>query len=225
MEIVDAQGGYSPSREKFIGRTFNHLGAAIVGFTLIECALFKSGIAESLARAMLALPWLAILGAFMLVGWLASRTAHTATSKGAQYAALAAYVLAEALLFVPILFIADSIAPGMITNAAIVTLIGAGGLIAVAYTSRKDFSFLGSMLKWGGILAIVLIVAGSIFGFQLGLFFSVAMVGFAGAAILYDASNVFHHYDDEQYVAAALQLFASIALMFWYVLRIFMSRD
>ena len=73
--------------------------------------------------------------------------------------------------------------------------------------------------------AIVLIVAGSIFGFQLGLFFSVAMVGFAGAAILYDASNVFHHYDDEQYVATALQLFASIALMFWYVLRIFMSRD
>lgn len=225
MEIVDAQGGYSPSREQFIGRTFNHLGAAIVGFTLIECGLFMSGIADSLARAMLALPWLAILGAFMLVGWLATRTAHTATSKGAQYAALVAYVVAEAFLFVPILAIANAIAPGMIMNAAVVTLIGAGGLIAVAYTSRKDFSFLGSLLKWGGIVALALIVAGAIFGFQLGLFFSVAMVGFAGAAILYDASNVFHHYDDDRYVAAALQLFASIALMFWYVLRIFMSRD
>ena len=90
MEIVDAQGGYSPSREKFIGRTFNHLGAAIVGFTLIECALFKSGIAESLrVRCWLCLGWrFSVL--FMLVGWLASRTAHTATSKGAQYAALAA---------------------------------------------------------------------------------------------------------------------------------------
>ncbi|MBC3881994.1 US12 family protein [Undibacterium sp. LX40W] len=225
MEIASAQEGFSPSREKFIGRTFNHLGAAIVGFTLIECALFMSGIAESMARAMFALPWLAILGAFMLVGWLATRTAHSATSKGAQYAALAAYVVAEALLFVPILFIANSVAPGMITNAAVVTLVATGGLIAVAYTSRKDFSFLGSVLKWGGILALVLIVCGAIFGFQLGLFFSVAMVGLAGAAILYDASNIFHHYDEDRYVGAALELFASIAMMFWYVLRIFMSRD
>ena len=43
--------------------------------------------------------------------------------------------------------------------------------------------------------------------------------------ILYDTSNVLHHYPEDRYVAGALQLFASVALMFWYVLRIFMSRD
>jgi FtsH-binding integral membrane protein len=67
-------------------------------------------------------------------------------------------------------------------------------------------------------------VAGTIFGFALGTYFSVAMVGIAGAAILYDTSNVLHHYPEDRYVAASLELFASVALMLWYILRIFMSR-
>ena len=49
------------------------------------------------------------------------------------------------------------------------------------------------------------------------------MVGFAGAAILYDTSNVLTRFPEDRYVAAALQLFSSVALMFWYVLRIMMS--
>ena len=81
------------------------------------------------------------------------------------------------------------------------------------------------MLMWGGVLALVAIVGAVIFGFELGTWFSVAMVGFAGAAILYDTSNVLHHYPEDRYVAAALALFASVALMFWYILRLFMSRD
>ncbi len=75
------------------------------------------------------------------------------------------------------------------------------------------------------MLALVAIVGGIVFGFELGTWFSVAMVGFAGAAILYDTSNVLHHYPQDRYVAAALSLFASVALMFWYVLRLFMSRE
>ena len=80
------------------------------------------------------------------------------------------------------------------------------------------------ILMWGGILALVLIVAAAIFGFELGVFFSVAMVAFAGAAILYDTSNVLHHYPENRAVGAALELFASVALLFWYILRLFMSR-
>ena len=96
---------------------------------------------------------------------------------------------------------------------------------AFAHEMGKDFSFLGTILKWAGLVAIVLIICSAIFGFTLGIIFSVAMVGFAGAAILYDASEVIHHYPEDRYVGAALQLFASVALMFWYVLRIFISRD
>ena len=116
-------------------------------------------------------------------------------------------------------------APGVITSAAGVTLAGFAGLTAIAFISRKDFSFLGSFLKWMGLCALLGIVASLIFGFSLGTWFSVAMVGFAGAAILYDTSNVIRKYPEDMYVAAALQLFGSVALMFWYVLQIFMSRD
>ena len=125
----------------------------------------------------------------------------------------------------PLLAIAISAQPGIVESAVGVTLLGTAGLTAVALITRKDFSFLRGVLVWGGILAIIGIVSAVLFGFELGTWFSVAMIGFAGAAVLYDTSNILHHYPEDRYVAAALQLFASIALMFWYVLRLFMSRD
>jgi len=212
-------------RSAFIVRTYNHLFGSIVAFTLIEIALFKSGLAETLARAMLGTSWLLVLGAFMIVSWLASRFAQQSQSLGVQYLALGGFVLAEAIIFVPLLFVANFYAPGAISSAALVTLVGFAGLTLVALVSRRDFSFLGTLLRWGMVLALVAIVAGVLFGFALGTWFSVAMVGLAGAAILYDTSNVLHHFPQDRHVAAALQLFASVALMFWYVLRLFMSRD
>lgn len=211
------------ARAAFITRTYLHLAAAIAGFVGIEAALFELGVAPRIAEAMLGTSWLFVLGGFVVVSWLASRVAHTATSAAAQYAALGGFVLAEALIFVPLLYIADAVAPGAISSAAVVTLGGFAGLTGVAFWTRKDFSFLGGLLRWGFILALVAIVAGVIFGFELGTFFSLAMVGLAGAAVLYDTSNVIHHFPEDKHVSAALQLFASVALMFWYVLRLFIS--
>ncbi|MAI78248.1 MAG: permease [Deltaproteobacteria bacterium] len=216
----------SETRSAFITRTYNHLMASIILFTLIEFWLFSTGLAEQIASVLLSGSWLLVLGGFMVVSWVASRVAGTSESLGAQYAALGGFIVAEAIIFVPLLYMANSMAPGVITSAAGVTLLGFGGLTAVAFTTRKDFSFLGGMLRWAMILALVAIVSAVIFGFSLGTWFSVAMVGVAGAAILYDTSNVLNHYPEDRYVAGALQLFASVALMFWYVLQLFMaSRD
>ena len=113
----------------------------------------------------------------------------------------------------------------IIDSAAGVTLLGCVGLIATAHITKKDFSFLRGMLVWIGMLAFVAIIGSMIFGFHLGTWFSVAMIGFAGAAVLYDTSNIIHHFPQDKYVAASIQLFSSIALMFWYVLQFFMSRD
>ena len=212
------------SRARFISRTYGHLVGAILLFTLIEVFLFKTGQAETIARSMLGVNWLFVLGGFVVVSWLASRVAHASTSRPAQYAALTGFVVAEAIIFVPLLYVADQVAPGAITSAALVTFFGFAGLTLVVLLTRKDFSFLRGILFWGGISALLLIVAGAIFGFDLGTYFSVGMVVLAGGAILYDTSNVLHHYPEDRYVAAALELFASVALMLWYVLRLFMSR-
>jgi FtsH-binding integral membrane protein len=212
------------TRAAFILRTYLHVFGAMLLFTGIEIALFTSGVAEPIAMAMLSVPWILVLGGFIVVGWLATRAAHTVESPGLQYLALTGFVAAEALIFVPLLWIANMHAEGIIESAALVTLMGFVGLTMIAFVTRKDFSFLRGILFWGGICALLLIVGGAIFGFHLGLYFSIAMVALAGGSILYDTSNILHHYPENRHVGASLELFASVALLFWYVLRIFLSR-
>jgi FtsH-binding integral membrane protein len=212
------------SRGAFVSRTYGHLFGAVSAFTLIEIFLFKTGLAESIARTFLGVSWLLVLGGFVVVSWLARSVAHAATSKAAQYGALSLYVAAQSIIFVPLLYIANDRAPGAISSAAAVTFVGFAALTAIVFLTGKDFSFLRGILCWGGIIALGTIVAGVIFGFNLGTYFSLAMVALAGASILYDTSNVLHHYSEDRYVAASLELFASVALMLWYVLRLFISR-
>lgn len=232
MQQAQAVQRYTPvsalsaeSRGTFIWRTYGHVAVAILGFAAIETYLFGNGMGESIARWMLGTSWLLVLGAFMLVGWLAGHVAHQVESKPLQYLALGGFVVAQAVIFVPLLYVAMLTQPGVIESAAGVTLLGTAGLTVVAFVTRKDFSFLRSILMWGGVLALIAIVSSVLFGFEMGTWFSVAMIGFAGAAVLYDTSNILHHYPEDRYVGAALALFGSIALMFWYVLRLFMSRN
>ncbi len=210
-------------RSDFIWKCYAHVVVAILAFAAIEVYFFSSGIAERIAAPMLN-NWLFVLGGFMLVSWGATHVAHRIESKNAQYAAFAAFIFIEALIFAPMLYIAAISQPGVIDSAAGVTILGCVGLIATAMITRKDFSFLRGMLTWMFFLAMAGIIGSLIFGFHLGTWFSVAMIGFAGAAILYDTSNIMHHYPQDRYVAASMALFASIALMFWYILRLFMSR-
>ena len=209
-------------RAQFITRTYSHLFGAIAAFTLIEVLLFRFLDVEGIASGM-SQNWFMVLGAFMLVSWLATSVAHRARSMAAQYAALALFVVFEAIVFVPLLYIANTFAPGVIESAALMTLVGFAGLTAIAFFSRKDFSFLGGVIRFAFFGAIAAIGAALIFGFTLGTFFSVAMVVLAGATILYDTSNVLRHYPQDRYVAASLSLFASVAMMFWFVLRIFLA--
>ena len=212
------------TRAEFITKTYLHLFGAVLAFTLLEMAYFLTGLALPIAVALLGTSWLLVLGGFVVVSWLATRIAHVAASPGAQYAALGAYVIAESIIFVPLLLIAQVAAPGVIQSAAMVTLFGFTGLTVVVFSTRKDFSFLGGLLGWCGVVALTLIVGGVVFGFELGTFFSVGMIALAGGAILHDTSKVLHHFPEDRYVAAALELFASVALMFWYVLRLYLSR-
>jgi uncharacterized protein len=215
-------------RRGLLRRTYGHLMGAIVVFTIIELVLFKTGAIDKLAPTLMRSQggWLLILGAFILVGWLATRTAASSISPTAQYVALFGFVAAEAVLFAPILYVADRTAPGAIRSAALITLLGFGGLTAIVFMLKEDFSFLGGILRFAGWMALVTIVAAVLFQFQLGVWFSVAMIALAGASVLYDTSTILKHYPADRHVLGALQLFASVAMMFFYVLRLVMqSRD
>ena len=213
-------------RAAFIRRTYQHLAMAIGAFMALEFALFKTGAADAIWRALAGArySWLLVLLAFMVVSWVAERWAHASTSRGTQYLGLGLYVVAEAIIFVPLLYIATNFAtPDTIPIAAVITGLLFLGLTVTAFTTRKDFSFLGGILKVGGCVALGVIACSIIFGFSLGLVFSGVMVAFASAAILYSTSRIIHDYHTDQHVAASLSLFASVALLFWYVLRILIS--
>ena len=215
-------------RASFIWKCYAHVVGAILALVAIETYLFSSGAAAPIANAMMQSPMIVLIG-FVALSWGAGHVAHRLESTMAQYAAFGAFVVLWAVMFVPILAIAlqmDARSGGnMIESAAITTVVGCVGLIATVMITRKDFSFLRGVLVWGFFIVIGLIAASWAFGWNLGTWFSVGMIGFAGVAILYDTSNIMHHYPQDKYVAASMALFASIAMMFFYILRLFMSRD
>lgn len=215
-------------RAQFITRTYNHLLGAIFLFVIVSVALFQSGTSYKIASFFASMGMggnLLMMALFVGIGWFASRFAHTAESKAVQYLNLVIFTGLYAVFFSPILYIAATKAPGMIQSAATITLVGAGILTAIAFVTRKDFSFLRGVVMWGFGLGLLAIMGGMIFGFNLGTWFSVAMIGISGAAILYDTSNIIHHYPEDKYVGASISLFSSIAMMFLYILRLFMAGD
>ena len=212
-------------RAAFIRKTYAHLAGAVLTFIGLEIYMVNSPIAEMLLNVMaMRFGWLMILGGFIILGRLASGLASSAASPTMQYAGLSLYVIAESVIFAPILLIATHFSsPDVLPTAGILTLLLFGGLTLVVFTTKKDFSFLRGILSIGFMLALGLIVCAVLFGFNLGLVFSFAMVLLASGAILYDTSRIMNHYGPDQHVAASLQLFASVALLFWYVLQIVMS--
>ena len=214
------------ARAMFIRRTYGHLAGAILAFAALETVLLHlPGVDQFVASIWGAgrMGWLLVLGAFMVVSWLANSWAHSDTSRGVQYLGLGLYVLAEAAIFLPLLYIADRFYPGAIQSAGIMTLAVFVGLTAAVFLTRQDFSYLRTILAVGGMLAFGFIIAAMFFKPDLlGLVFCFAMIALMCGYILYDTSNVLHHYRTDQHVAASLALFSSVALLFWYVLRVVM---
>ncbi len=214
-------------RAEFIRKTYGHLAGAIVVFIGLEWLFLSLGLGST-ALALLGASkysWLMVLGAFMAVSWLAERWATNGSSKGMQYAGLILYTVAEAVIFLPMITLAVVMTgdASLLVQAGLITGAMVLGITVVAFTTKKDFSFLGGILKIGGFVALGLIVASFILPISLGLWFSGAMILFASGTILYSTSNLIHRYQPGQHVAASLSLFASVALLFWYVLRFLMS--
>lgn len=218
------------TRTQFLVRVYQHLALAVVAFIGFEALLFTTGVAERFARFLFdtgGFAWLLILGGFAIVSAITSRAAFDLGNPSAQYAGLFGLSAAEAVIFAPFLWYVFESESGTsdVTLAAITTLIGFAALTVVAMVTRKDLSVLRPLLIWGGVAAIGLIIAAVIFGFTLGPIFSVAMIALAGASILYQTQRIVREFPAGAYVGAAVSLFGSLMMMFWYVLRLFVGRD
>jgi len=230
-ERVDATFGVS-NRVRFIRLTYLHLLFAILAFAGLEYLLMTNAtlvakVSAPFVKFALGARWNwgVVLLAFMAASWLADTWAKSSTSRGVQYLGLALYTVAEAVIFVPLLAIVavkthailarGGHDPNIVRDSAYVTLGVFTMLTLSVFVTRKDFSFLRSGLAMASGAALVLIGMSIVFGFNLGLAFSIGMVLLAAGCILYQTSQVLEHYDPEDYVGASLSLFSSVALMFW----------
>lgn len=216
------------ARVAFIRNTYVHLFGAILFFIAFEAAIFMLVPPATLDGLMGQLfgsqyGWLIVMFGFMGISWLADTWATSDSSRGMQYAGLLLYVIAQGVVFLPLLYIANRVAPMAIPAAGVLTLVMFGGLTTLVFVTKSDLTSWGKYLWLAGFGAIGVIICAILFGFQLGVWFSGAMIVLASGYILYDTSNVLHRYRTEQYVAASLALFASVALLFWYILRLMMS--
>ena len=227
-----AAAAAADERTGFIVKTYLYLFGAIAALIGIETFLFTALGIENMMKVTQTMlggqfSWLIVFGAFMFVSWIANSWAMNATSSAMQHAGLGLYVVAMSVILIPLLCLAQ-LATGdtkMIVSAATAS----GGLFALltltVFITRKDFSFLRSMLTFGSLAALGFIITAIVFGFSLGPIFMYAMIALMCGYILYDTSNVLHHYRIGQHVAAALALFASVVMLFWYILQLFLSRE
>lgn len=213
-------------RKEFYKKTYLHVAVAILAFIVVE-GFFLKAVPTSFIQLMVGqkYSWLLVLGIFWVGSIIASKWS-LAQSRNTQYLGLGLYIFIEAIIFLPLMYVAVNMADSttVITQAAMMTLALFVALSVVAFTSKTDFSFLRTIIIIGGFVSLGLIVAGMIFGFNLGLWFSAFMVLLASGSIVYETSKLKNVYQTDQYVGAALQLFASVMLLFWYILRIFLSR-
>lgn len=213
-------------RATFFRKTYSHVAIAILAFIVVETLLLQI-VPTDVILFMLGgrFVWLFIIGLFWLGTTLSNKLAFH-PSKNQQYLGLGFYVLLQAIIFLPMIAVALYYSGNgdMLIQAATITLFMFTGLTAVVFLTKTDFSFLRTVIIVGGFVSLGAILVGAFFGFNLGLWFSVGMVVLASASILYQTSQIKDQYSTDQYVGAAVQLFSSIMLLFWYVLRILMSR-
>lgn len=115
--------------------------------------------------------------------------------------------------------------PGLIGQAAVLTLGAFGILTLYAFVSRRDFSAWGSFL----IVGLWVLIGTSILNYFIGSatadlwLASVAVMLFSGL-LIYDTWRLRNVYGPDEYVGAAVQIYLDLLNMFMAILRILGNR-
>lgn len=219
MFVVDAA---LSERLGFLRRVYTHVFGAILLLVALEYLYFTTGLSGKILQALGNSWWISLM-VFFGVTWFAERLAFSGASPAAQYTGLALFVGAQSVVTAPILAIATIANPNLIGQAALITLFITGSLTLFVVLSKADFSFMRNALFLAGLGLFAISVASALFGFTLGLGFSVGIIVLMCGFILYETSLIMHHLPTTAHVAGALMIFGSIAVLFRQILLILMS--
>jgi FtsH-binding integral membrane protein len=233
-------------RVTFLRKTYAHLGVSLIAFAALSAGLLRYATESSYSMSRWALSgrlsWFVVIVLFMIAGKVAERLAMSESSRAVQYLGLGLGILAWSVLLQPILWVlifrfGSAAALGVsgpamlagrameiLSQAVVITLSIFVGLTLTVFLTKKDFSFLRGALAIGSFAALGVIGASLLFGFSLGALFCGAMILLMAGYILFQTSLVMmSHFPPTGYVAAALMLFSTVAMLFWYVLQMLME--
>jgi FtsH-binding integral membrane protein len=210
------------ARARFLQKTYTWLCAGVAGFAGILASFEHVPALQSLSYTLFGNPIIAIVTLLA-----ASFAAHALAERSPiNVVVYALYVVVFGLATAPLVALANHVAPGIVGQAGLITGIIFGGLTLYVFKTGRDFSFMGGVLALGLFAMIALGLGGWLFGFQLGVWYSIAGALLFSGFILYDTSRILHHYPTTAHVAAAVVLFTDVVILFQKILMILLrSRD
>ena len=201
-------------------------------YSFLLAGLFVCGMTIYAAGTV---PWVAGIGATLWRSPLLYLAAFIGVSIGARMLSdrypinIPVFFLLTAfygLMLAPLVLYANRSYPGIVAQAGVITGVTFGGLTAYVFITKTDFRFLGGVLAVGMFSLLGVAIAGAIFGFSVGLWYSYAAIAIFSGYVLYDTSNLLHRYGTHQYVTAAIALFVDVIVLFQHILILLMrSRD
>jgi FtsH-binding integral membrane protein len=205
-------------RATLVRRTYTLVLVSII-VTMVGTSFALSQ--PALMQAVAAHPFIAMICAFAPL--------LLATRKKAEFPMNIGLVLlfnfVMGVLISPAIYIYGRTQPGLILQAATLTLGAFGILTLYAFVSRRDFSAWGSFL----IVGLWVLIGTSL----LNLFFrnEMASTWLAGVTVLlfsgmliYDTWRLRNHYGPDEYVGAAVQIYLDLLNMFMAILRLLGAR-
>ena len=133
--------------------------------------------------------------------------------------------LAMGVMISPTLYYYGRSQPGVIGQAAVLTIGAFGILTLYAFVSRRDFSAWGSFLMVGLWVLIATMVLNFFFqNAAIGLWLAAVTVLLFSGLLVFDTWRLRNFYGPDEYVGAAVQIYLDLLNMFMAILRLTGSR-
>jgi FtsH-binding integral membrane protein len=137
------------------------------------------------------------------------------------------FTFAEGVWLAPLLLMGERMQPGVINQAALLTLGTFGALSAFAVFSRRDFSAWGQFFGIGLIVLFITMILNMFLRSSAGaLWISAAAVFVFGGLLVFDTWRIVRSgtYGEDDYVAAAVQIYLDLLNMFLAIFSLLSGR-
>lgn len=214
----------SKDRAGFLGQAYLHLTAALAAFVALEAALVKiPGVDRLVYQLTAGWNWVVVAAAFIFISYVAGRWSQTEHSLLMQYAALAAYIAAEALVFLPLVFFLDQWAgPYALPTAGLLSLTVFAGLTLTVVIGGGELRPGQTLLAAGLWTALGLVGCGLLFEFSPRVIITAGLVATAGACVLVQSYRL-GQFRLGQHVGASLSLLSSVGVAILSALQLLIT--